>query len=110
MGDFNIDLNYLNKDKYVKEFFGKFIELGLSLCITHPTQMVVNTLQGGNLRHSNTLIDNIMSTKLYNTTLLPWSVTNHLPIAVNDLFTLDLLAKKKRTINLYKKDRTSKTT
>ena len=102
LGDFNIDLNQLSKDTHVNNFLGKLTELGLSPCVTHPTRVVSVVLQDGSMKHTNTLIDNVLATKLYNTVLLPWSISDHLPVVVNDLFTINSLTKKKEQLT-YKK-------
>ena len=102
LGDFNIDLNQLSKDTHVNNFLGKLTELGLSLCVTHPTRVVSVVLQDGSMKHTNTLIDNVLATKLYNTVHLPWSISDHRPILVNNLFTINSLMKKKDQLT-YKK-------
>ena len=40
----------------------------------------------GEYKSTSTLIDNIFSQKLYNSYILPWSISDHLPLAIAEIF------------------------
>ena len=76
-GDFNLDLLKINENKFISEYVDTLLSFGFLQIITKPTRISTN---------SATLIDLILtnsSCEIFESFLLCWQISDHLPIIHN---------------------------
>ena len=79
-GDFNLDLLKINENKFISEYVDNLFSFGFLQIVTKPTRISVN---------SATLIDHILTNSLnesFESFLLCWQISDHLPLVHNLTF------------------------